>query len=674
MILVVVALVFIAIGLVRLTSNTHTNTNAKPPAHAIGLAAPAKPTAVCGTKLLDSPFSYDGPPGTFTSSGTAGLPTFGAPGTDFPTMTKLMVIPVGDNSIAAGNATYQRSNEIFYFEPGMHTLSAGMYTGHDSVYIGGYTPRPGKAIINGVNGAAGKDGLGGNELPTSQASSGNVVNDTWEYLTIENFTSSENDAVMGNVQGGGFDIGDTYKYDTIGPNEYGFHGENAAPGTGKSSGGGYAIDMSDNTTVQYNCLTHNAQGAFNGSGKNVNISHNEISWNGLGEYPDDVGPGGSPFACGCSGGGKLNFSVNATVDYNYVHNNYNAGIWLDFDNTGADISFNYIASNWGQGIIYEASYNAIITNNTLVGNGWASNGAWPAGVGGRDCYGNVSCTLGEGPTTGAGGGNPYSAIYVADSGGNANLSTIRLPGGGSTTSRYIGQVLVQGNYLLNNFGGIKVYTDTDRYPDGINNDSACSTPLGALDQQNNPLYYRQTKVLQTGADAAISGSTITSASGTSTLCSNYGSGSQGNASSDVASHTPEVGMAVYNVSSGAFIGNVASATSPHAFTLDRSPGNAAGVRLLLSAYGGCGPADYFGGDLGKKTGRPAAYYWDNCIWGARNVRVTANTFIMQADQCGRLHHHQPLRVYGNVAFLAGVPKLVRYFDQYSATPAPHPAV
>jgi hypothetical protein len=666
--LLLLLLVFIVIGLTGLISKPHTNATGPPKPYipATGSAAPARPTAVCGTKVLDSPYSYNGTARTFTSSGTAGLPSFGAPGTDFPTMSKLMVVPAGDNSIAAGNGAYQGVNEIFYFEPGMHILNAGMYTGHDSVYIGGYTPRVGKAIINGVDGATGRDGLGGSELATSQASSGNVVNDTWEYLTIKNFTSSQNSAVMGNVNGGGFDIGDTYRYNTIGPNEYGWHGQNAAPGTGESSGGGYAINMSDNTTVQYNCLDHNAQGAFNGSGNNINISHNEISWNGLGEYPDDAGPGGSPYGCGCSGGGKLNFSVNATIDYNYVHDNYNAGIWLDFDNTGADISFNYIASNWAQGIFYEASYNANITYNTLVGNGWASDGAWPAGVRGGDCYGNVSCTLGEGPTTGAGGGNPYSAIYVANSGGNANLSTIGLPGGGSTTSRYLGHVLVKGNYLLNNFGGVKVYTDTDRYPDGINNDSACSTPLGALDQQENSLYYRQTKILQTGTDAAISGSTVTSASGTSTLCNNYDSGSQGNGSSDVASHTPDIGMAVYNVDTGTFLGNVASAASPHAFTLDRSPGNATSVHLLLSAYGGCGPADYFGGDLRERTGKPAADYWDNCIWGARNVTVTANTFIMQADQVTGCTTANGCGYMENVAFLAGVPKLVQYFDQYSA--------
>ena len=122
------------------------------------------------------------------------------------------------------------------------------------------------------------------------------------------------------------------------------------PKTGESNGGGYAIGAGGYTTIEYNCLTQNAQGAFNGGGVNDIISHNEIMRNGLGEYPDTEGPGGSPYRCGCSGGGKLLYSVNAVVTNNYVHDNYNIGIWLDFDNTGADISDNYVASNWGEEI------------------------------------------------------------------------------------------------------------------------------------------------------------------------------------------------------------------------------------------------------------------------------------------------------------------------------------
>ena len=119
--------------------------------------------------------------------------------------------------------------------------------------------------------------------------------------------------------------------------------------------------------------------------------------------------------------------MNATVDYNYVHDNYNVGIWFDFLNSGADISYNYISSNWSAGIQYEASYNARIADNTLVGNSWPSDGPWPAGVKGGNCN-TVTCTQGGGLIAGS-YGNPQAAIYVGNSGGNASFDPIKVPTG-----------------------------------------------------------------------------------------------------------------------------------------------------------------------------------------------------------------------------------------------------
>lgn len=625
-------------------------------------SAPAGATQVCDQPILNAPYSYDGAGATFTAANApAGLPTFGSSGTDFPTKTSLVVVPDGDNKAAASSGAYQGTNTIYYFTPGTHTM-AGMFAGNNSVYIGGYTPTDGKAVIDGVDGGTGGDGLGGSSFAVSLpvTPGGNVTNNTWMYLTVKNFASSQNSAVMGNVNGGTWDIGDTYKYNTIGPNNYGYAGDNTAPRQGQSNGGGYGIDLSDNTTIQHNCLIQNAQGGFNGSGVDINISDNEISGNGLGIYPDTGGPGASPFSCGCSGGGKLNFSTNATLNNNYVHDNYNAGIWLDFDNTGADISNNYIASNWGYAIFYESNYNANITNNTLIGNGWASNGAWPEGVGGQPCFGGVSCTNGVGPVTGGGGGNAYGAIYIANSGGNSNITNVKDQAGGTHSSRYSGQVTVTGNTLTNNFGGIDVYTDTDRFPSGINNNSACSAPLNA----GSATYYRQSKVLRSDG-VSISGATV-SGGGSRVLCNDYGSNGSLNAGQASDPHVAEVGMGVYDLGAGTFLGNVATVASTTSFTLDRSPGNATGREVLISAYGGCGPANYFGGGPGVQSGQPAALYWDNCIWGSRDVTVSNNTLSMDVNavtgctnainQCG----------YNRaIAFNAGVPTLVQYWHSYS---------
>ncbi len=644
--------------------------------HAATGNAPTTGTQICNQSVLDSPYTYNGTAGTYTAGNEpSGLPTFGSAGTDFPSATSIIVVPTGDNTAAAGTGTYQVNNAIVYFEPGTHDLTSILYAGHDSVYIGGYNISAGKAVINGVDGATGGTGTGGSDFAVSQASSGDNVYNTWEYLTIENYTSSENSAVMGNVNGGGWDIGDTYSYDTIGPNEYGYAGSSVAPSTGQDNGGGYAVNMGSNTTASYDCFVQNAQGAFNGGGVNITINHNEISQNGLGEYPDD---GNNPKGCGCSGGGKLFNSTNPTVDYNYVHDNYNAGIWLDFDNTGADISYNYISSNWSEGIFYEASYNANISDNTLVGNGWASDGTWPTG-GAYQCYNNISCTNGFGPSTGAGGGNPYAAINLSNSGGNSNLTTVAIPASVTmpgcssnctVTSRYSGQILIQDNVLTNNFGGVKVYTDTNRYPDNIDYDSACSVPLGSGangQQANNMTYYRQTKVLEVNGDATVSGSSVTTSSGAQTLCDDYGAAisAETDAGQTHTVQAPSVGMAVYDQNANAFLGTITAVTSANSFTLSGSPGNRSSASLLISAYGGCGPADYFGGDPGVASGQPSANYWDNCIWGSHNVTVSGNTFSLDASAVTGCNTTNMCGYMTNEAFDAGVPQLVTYWQNYT---------
>lgn len=608
-----------------------------------------KGARICGRPILNSPWNYAGRQGTYTRATepkrlVRRLPTFGVPKSDFPSATRIIIVPAGDNTYAADHGDYNVDHAVVYFEPGVHYIRDILYAGHNSAYVGGY--RKGKkAVLDGVDGATNGTGKGGSRFAVSTPSAGNMVYNTWEYLTIKNYTSSHNNSVLGNVNGGGSDIGDVYKYDTIGPNEYGYAGSGLAPGKGQGGGGGYAIDAGSNTKIMYSCITRNAQGGFNAWGAtNLNVKHNEIRWNGLADYPDS--------GCGCSGGGKVFFSLNASVTYNYIHDNYNTAVWFDFDNAGSDISHNYIAANWGNGITYEASYNAKIFENTLVGNGWASHKPWPPGGKGGPCYGGISCTNGLGPVTGAGGGNPYAAIYVANSGGTREI-----------VSRYGSEVLVKRNTLFDNFGGVAVYTDTNRYPGNINNDSACSVPLGVIGRKGNRTYYRQSRVLVTAADARISGDTVTSQGGSHTICTGYGDDSSQEWASDL--QAPSAGMAVFNEATGAFLGTVASVAGPYSFTLGDAPGDAAAVTLLLSAYGGCGPADYYGGGLNRATGRPSGRYWDNCIWGSRNVRVTGNLFELDAaavrgcevpvNRCGYMQ---------TVAFNAGVPELMKFFNQY----------
>ena len=196
---------------------------------------------------------------------------------------QVVVIAAGNNKADAGSGTYEDSNTIFYFEPGTHYIDF-MYTGHDSVYIGGYSPTVGKLSWTVSTAArAATDSVGGALHPQLHPVTSSNNTSKAVYPTIAGL-SSQNNTVIGNVDGSEFDIGDTCS-DTIGPNQYGWHGDNVAPSTDESSGGGYGIDLGDNTTTEYNCLAQNAQGAFNGSGAGINISNNEIARNGLSYLP-----------------------------------------------------------------------------------------------------------------------------------------------------------------------------------------------------------------------------------------------------------------------------------------------------------------------------------------------------------------------------------------------------
>lgn len=675
---------------------------ASPRAGAVAAGAPAAPGPfICGRPVLDSPWDYRGAATTFTSGQYPGLPTFGSAGTDFPSATAGIIVPAGDNTAAALANDYRVNGTVIYFEPGTHDIETTMDSGHDSDYVGGYAPSQGKAVIDGVDGATDGTGTGGDYFTssTTEASgASNVVNDKWQYLTIENYTTISNSTpVLGEVSGGidgGIAEDETYKYDTIGPNLYGYTGPSSAPAHGKDSGAGYAISGGSGTTVEYDCFTQDGQGAFNiGDGTDINVADSEFSYNGLGNYPDEGGPGGSSFACGCSGGmGKFFFTANATITDNYVHDNYaDAGIWFDTDNTGALISHNYVSDTWGEGIMYEASYNADISDNTVIGNGWNADGIFPAGDdGGAGCTpSDLPCQDGLGYMLGRGGGFPYSAIYIPNSGGTSDASSIALPswsklpgcssGCGPVASRYDNELLVEGNVLTNNFGGTMIYTDTNRWTGNTGNDTACAEPAGALNQQNNSTYYQQHQELTVNGDGDISGNAVTTAGGTLTVCADYnGVGYYGGAltsfneglatgGSDASVAAPVTGMAVYNENSGDFLGKVATVTSAHSFTLSDSPGNETNADLLLSSYGGCGVADYYpqgSGAPGADTGTPSDPYWDNCIFGSRNVTVKGNIFSMNAGAVANCTLANNCGFNGVLSYNPGEYTLLRFWQNY----------
>lgn len=467
-----------------------------------------------------------------------------------------VTVPAGDNTSLAASGGLDGPGKTYFFATGTHTIESQVIPGNNSTYIGA----PG-AIIDGD----------GTESPMFSQTARAV---TIEYLTIENYWQPEGQNVVNSDAG----VGWTIEHDTIGPNNP----------NGHASYDGYGLGVGDNDTVEYDCIIENSEGGFNASGRQgallrgVVISNNTIYANGLGDYPDN---------CGCAAGGKIFWSWDATITDNYVYGNYGAGIWADFNNVGLEVSGNYIARNWGNGLTLECDSNADIANNAFVGNGWASAGSWPS-----------PRKNGEGPQNGA-GGFPYGAIYLNQSGGDPNLE-----------SNYSGELLVENNLFRNNFGGVIVYDNPDRF---------CGSPWQAdCTLDNSTLYYPNPATQAT--DAVENGTTtVTSAAGFKVP---YTTGS-----SSPAAKTPTVGATVSgpHVPAG---DTVASVASDYAITLSlAATGSGTGLTIDIYTPGGCGPYDLIGSSRSKVSGSPPEDYHDNCYWSSQNVTVEYNRFNMNAS-------------------------------------------
>ena len=194
--------------------------------------------------------------------------------------------------------------------------------------------------------------------------------------------------------------------------------------------GGAALILGDNNVARYNCLDHNAQYGFQIFGNTVNVTYNEISHN------DSANVESSNPGCGCPGGMKAWEAKNVALDHNWVHNNMNVGLWVDTNNVGFDISNNVITDNTAEAIIYETSYNFHITNNYIARNEWV-----------------------QGPSN---KGFPNPAIYISESGGDARV------GSSYTTSE------VANNTLVDNWGGVTLWENANRYCAGAGGDHGCT--------------------------------------------------------------------------------------------------------------------------------------------------------------------------------------------------------
>jgi hypothetical protein len=207
-----------------------------------------------------------------------------------------------------------------------------------------------------------------------------------------------------------------------------------------SSGAG--LFVGSHNLVQDNCLRNNGQYGFSMFDPNgiadITIRHNEVTGNNIDDWENRIPQ------CGCSGGGKFWDAHGATITANWIHDNKGVGLWADTDDVAFDIEGNYIADNDSEAIIYEISYNALIRDNTIARNALVKGRAFAA----------------------RGDSFPVAAVYISESGGDSRVD-----------ARYQ-TLMITGNDFVDNWGGVTLWENADRFCGSPNNTSDRYCTLG----------------------------------------------------------------------------------------------------------------------------------------------------------------------------------------------------
>ncbi|MER6350491.1 right-handed parallel beta-helix repeat-containing protein [Streptomyces sp. NPDC001634] len=255
------------------------------------------------------------------------------------------------------------------------------------------------------------------------AFAGTARNVTIRYLTVQDFVAPPDEGVVNHDSADGWVI----EHATIQNNS----------GAGLMAGA--------RQQVRANCLRDNGQygmNAYKASGRisGLVVEGNEIVGNNTGDWER------KRKGCGCTGGIKF-WDVNgADVRGNWVHDNRGTGLWADTNNNDFVIENNVIEANDGAALIYEISYNAIIRNNTIRRNNWVE--------------GRKAAESGD--------SFPFATIYVSESGGEPRIR--------ARTDK----IEIYGNVLQNNWSGITLWENADRFCNSPANTSSgdCTLLVG----------------------------------------------------------------------------------------------------------------------------------------------------------------------------------------------------
>ncbi|MEU6577500.1 right-handed parallel beta-helix repeat-containing protein [Streptomyces sp. NPDC046805] len=235
---------------------------------------------------------------------------------------------------------------------------------------------------------------------------GSAENVTIRHLTVQHFAAPHDEGVVNHDSADGWVIEHTTVQD--------------------NSGGGLMVGARQQ--VRDNCLRRNGQYGINGykgtgAVTGLVVEGNEITGNNTDDWER------RQRGCGCSGGAKF-WAVNgADVQGNWVHDNRGAGVWADTDDNDFLIENNVIEDNDGPALIYEISYNAVIRDNMIRRNNLVQGRKYAA----------------------RGDDFPYGTVYLSEAGGEPRVE--------ARTDR----IEVYGNELEDNWSGITLWEDADRF-------------------------------------------------------------------------------------------------------------------------------------------------------------------------------------------------------------------
>jgi hypothetical protein len=205
--------------------------------------------------------------------------------------------------------------------------------------------------------------------------------------------------------------------------------------------GGAGMMAGSRQRIVGNCLRDNGQYGINaykdGVLTDLVVERNEISGNNTDDWESKIE------GCGCTGGVKFWGVDKADVRNNWLHDNKGAALWADTNNNDFLIEHNLIEDNDGPAIFYEISYNAVIRDNTMRRNNVTE---------GREFADRGEIF-------------PSAAIYLSEAGGEP-----RVP---ARTAK----IDIYGNVMVDNWSGITLWENADRFCNSAANTSGGCTLL-----------------------------------------------------------------------------------------------------------------------------------------------------------------------------------------------------